>query len=94
MAVPKPPAAHRIPVPNPKRRRNQPLTDAIKGTMAMDWVSDSKNPKTMKNCHNSRTNPSNTMLTPYKMAPASIIRRAPYRSPSQPLTGAKIAPTR
>ena len=35
IAVPTPPAAHRIPVPKPKRRLNHPLIDAISGTMEM-----------------------------------------------------------
>src|SRR6266704_1735205 len=37
-AAPSPPAAQRIPVARPNRRRNQPLTAAMRGTMPMDWV--------------------------------------------------------
>ena len=35
-----PPVAQRMPTPQPKRRRNQPLMDAIIGTMVMEAVND------------------------------------------------------
>ena len=92
-AAPSPPAPQRIPVARPSRRRNQPLTAAISGTMQMDWVSDSSRLKVRRKCQGCRTSPSRTILPPYSTPHASIRHRAPYRSPNHPLTGEKSAPT-
>ena len=54
-AAPSPPAAQRIPVARPNRRRNQPLTAAMRGTMQMDWVSDSSTLKVRRKCQGCRT---------------------------------------
>ena len=62
-AVPIPPAAHRMPMPSPRRRRNQPLTEAISGTIPSDCVSDSSTPKNRKNCHTSEMRLSSSILT-------------------------------
>ena len=62
--------------------------------MAMDWVRASINPKKRKKCHTWVTKPRRTMLPAYRTPAMIIICRPPYRSPSQPLTGANRAPTR
>ena len=77
MAVPRPPAAHRMPIPSPRLRRNQPLTAAINGTIANDCVSDNKTPKKMKNCQTSRTWLSKIMLIRNMVAEAVSIFREP-----------------
>ena len=93
IAVPTAPAPQSRPTPSPRRRRNQRLTAAISGTIEMDWVIDIMTPKVMKKCHGWLMIPNSSMLTRYRAPPPIIILRAPYRSPSQPLTGAHSAAT-
>ena len=94
IAVPIPPAAHKIPTPSPRRLRNQPPTAAMSGTIASDWVSDRSMPKKIKNCHTSLTWPKRFILNKYIRAAAINIIRVPYLSPSQPAIGEYIAPKR
>ena len=75
-------------MPSPSLRRNQPLTDAINGTMPRDCVRDNKTPKNRKKCQTSEMRLNSSMLMRYRMAAASSIGLEPKRSPSQPVTGA------
>ena len=92
-AVPIPPADQRIPIPRPRRRRNQPLTEAIRGTMPSDWVRESSTPKNRKKCQSSVIRLRSNMLTKYSVAAANSMIREPNRSPNHPAMGAKMAPT-
>ena len=60
----------------------------------MDCVIASMKLKTMKKCQDWLIIPSKSILLPYSRPPASIVGRAPYRSPSHPDIGANIAPVR
>ena len=61
-AAPTPPEAQRSPVARPSFCLNQPLTDASRGTMAKDWVTDSITPKYKRNCQKWVTVPIKIML--------------------------------
>jgi hypothetical protein len=53
-----------MPVPKPNRRRNQSLTEAISGTMQMDWVSARSRLKARRKCQGCRTSPNRNILPP------------------------------
>jgi hypothetical protein len=91
-AVPMPPAAQRIPIPNPRRRLNHPLMEAIRGTIPKDCVRERNTPKNRKKCQSSVMRLSSSMLIRYSVAAANSMMREPYRSPNHPVIGAYRAP--
>src|SRR5215813_11982143 len=72
-APPSPPAAHRMPVARPKRRRNQPLTAAMRGTMQMDWVSDSSTLKVRRKCQGCRTGSAIHVMLPLRHSSRHVV---------------------